>query len=208
MGLRSILFLMTARHLLQQNGDFKESPLITTVRRIHQVFSSRRMNYAVVGGMAVVRNGAVRTTVDVDVLVVRDDWEAIRNDVPEGFQVHLDHALDTETSVQIDVLFPGDDWEMLIPVPEPDSVRVFDEEIGAFYIDLLPLIGWKTAVYMKKRKEDGIEIAAKDLADIVALTENNIELIGKKFIDSIHPAVRKEYRGIAEAVRKKINART
>ncbi len=165
------------------------------------------MSYAIVGGMAVVRNGTVRTTVDVDILTGRDDWEFIRRDVPEGFRVHVDHAFDTETGVEIDVLFPGDDWEMVIPVPEPDSIRVFDDEIGAFYIDLHPLIEWKTAVYIKKREKDGIEIAAKDLADIVALTEPNIDIVDEQFIESIHPAVREEVRTIAEAVRKK-NRRT
>jgi hypothetical protein len=165
------------------------------------------MSYAVVGGMAVVRNGAVRTTVDVDVLSGQDAWEAIRRDVPEGFRIYLDHAFDTETGVEIDILFPGNDWEMVIPVPEPDSVRVFDVEIGAFYIDLLPLIEWKTAVYIKKREEDGIEIAAKDLADIVALLENNIDLLDDKFIESAHPAVQDEVRTIADAVRKRLNRR-
>lgn len=198
---------MAGERLLQQNGDFKDSPLIKTVRRVHRVFSSRNLSYAVVGGMAAVRNGAVRTTVDVDVLVSKGDWEIIRGNTPKGFQVRLDHAIDTETGVEIDILFPGDDWEMLIPVPEPNSVRVFDREIGAFYIDLLPLIEWKTAVYIKKREEDGIEIAAKDLADVVALTENNIDLVDEDFINAVHPAVRKEYRAIADAVRKKVNRR-
>ncbi len=165
------------------------------------------MDYAVVGGMAVVLNGAVRTTVDVDVLVSQRDWKIIRDSVPKGFQIQFDSAIDTETGVEIDILFPGDGWEMLIPVPKPDSVRVFDRTIGAFYIGLLPLIEWKTAVYCKKREEDGIEIAAKDIADVVALTENNIERIDKAFIDSLHPAVREEYRAVFEIVRKKLSGR-
>jgi hypothetical protein len=48
---------MTAGRLLEQNGDFTNSPLIQTVRKLHRLFSFRRMDYAVVGGMAVVRNG-------------------------------------------------------------------------------------------------------------------------------------------------------
>jgi hypothetical protein len=85
---------------------------------------------------------------------------------------------------------------MVLPVPEPEAVREYDRELGAYYIDLLHLLELKTAVFIKKREEDGIEIAAKDLADIVALTENNRETITADFIENMDPAVRGEYRNI------------
>lgn len=75
-------------------------------------------------------------------------------------------------------------------------MREYDRELGAYYIDLLHLLELKTAVFIKKREEDGIEIAAKDLADIVALTENNRETITADFIENMDPAVRGEYRNI------------
>lgn len=193
---------MTGSEILRRNGDFIRSPLIETVRNLHCLFSSAGVPYAVVGGMAVVRSGAVRTTVDVDILTERAGWERLRRANPEGFELGTDHGVDRATGVDIDVLFPGDEWEMVIPVPEPDAVKELDDEVGAFYIDLVHLIEWKTAVYMKKRAEDGIELAAKDLADVVALAENNPASIDADFIGRLHPSVRAEYANIAGKVKK------
>lgn len=187
---------MTAARIFRQNGNFKESPLLESVARLHTLFTSISLPYAVIGGMAVVRNGAVRTTMDVDILIRKNDWESVRKSCPEGFTVYPDHAVDLHNKVDIDLLFPGDDWEMVLPVPEPEAVREYDRELGAYYIDLLHLLELKTAVFIKKREEDGIEIAAKDLADIVALTENNRETITADFIENMDPAVRGEYRNI------------
>ena len=161
------------------------------------------LSYTVIGGMAVIRNGAARTTMDVDVLTRREDWKSLQKTSIPGLKIELDHAVDTETEVEIDVIFPGDDWEMVIPVPDPEEVKEYDRELGAFFIALKPLIELKTAVFMKKRKEDGIELAAKDLADIVALTQNNRERITSVFIENMHPAVREQYRKVVENISHK-----
>ncbi len=188
---------MTASEIFRRNGDFKDSPLITTIRRLHELFIDLDIPYAVIGGMAVVRNGAVRTTVDVDILTTRGGWNKVRVHNPRGLEVFSDHAVDTETGVDIDVLFPGDDWAMKIPLPDPGEIGELDPLLGGYFSDLFHLIEIKTAVFIKKRDEDGIEVAAKDLADIVALTENNAERITEHFIQSLHPEVREEYRRIA-----------
>ena len=64
---------MTAKDLLELNGDFRSSPLLDTVRRLHRLFTENRIPYAVIGGLAVIRNGAVRTTIAVDLLVRKQD---------------------------------------------------------------------------------------------------------------------------------------
>jgi hypothetical protein len=164
---------MTAASLLRQNGNFKESPLLETVKKIHRLMSRPDLSYAVIGGLAVIRNGAARTTMDVDILTRRDDWVKLQGYAEERLILELDSGVDRETGVDIDVIFPGDDWEMVIPMPDPEDVKEYDTELGAFFISLPRLLELKTAVFMKKREEDGIEIAAKDLADVVALTQNN-----------------------------------
>ncbi|MFW5769060.1 MAG: hypothetical protein ACOCYA_03295, partial [Spirochaetota bacterium] len=108
---------MTSEEIFRRNGDFKDSPLITTIRRLHKIFTDLAIPYAVIGGMAVVRNGAVRTTIDVDILTTREGWDCLRVHSPGRFQFSPDHAVDTDTGVDIDVLFPGEDWEMKIPMP-------------------------------------------------------------------------------------------
>lgn len=190
---------MTAKELLEINCDFKKSPLIESLRRIHTLFNKNSVEYAVIGGMAVVRNGAVRTTDDIDVLTNEDGWKKIIEENTPGFNTGLDHAVDTINGIDIDILFTGNKWEMVIPVPMVDDIKEFDDELGAWFIDLLHLIELKTAVYMKKKSEDGIEVAAKDLADIVALTKNNE--IDECFIQKLNQKVRSEFRGIWNRVK-------
>ena len=187
---------MTAKEVFEINSDFKNSPLLETVRNLHTLFSSLSVPYAVIGGMAVVRSGAVRTTLDVDILITRAGWQKVRDSSPGAISHGVDSAVDSHTAIDIDILFPGNEWDMVIPMPEPEEVHVFDEDLGAWFIDLLHLIELKTAVFMKKRDEDGIEMAAKDLTDIVALIENNRETIDDDFIRDLSPAVRTDFKRI------------
>ena len=79
---------------------------------------------------------------------------------------------------------------MVIPLPEPDKVREFDEELGAYFISLKKLIELKTAVYLGKLKEDGPELAAKDMADVVMLIENNLDNLTPRDFKGYHPEIK------------------
>jgi hypothetical protein len=68
---------MTAAKILQLNGNMQDSPLMEVVRRFHALSSSRKLPYCVIGGMAVIRNGYARTTMDVDILTYRKNWEEL-----------------------------------------------------------------------------------------------------------------------------------
>ncbi len=193
---------MTPKRVLEINGDLKESPLIETIRRIHGVFSKNCVSYTIIGGMAVIRSGCSRTTMDIDILTTREGWHSIRN-VPEiPFNTWTDHAVDKKNNIDIDVLFPGNDWEMLIPLPHPDMVNEYDEDLGANFIGLKPLLELKTAVYLKKKTEEGIEIAAKDLYDIVELIKKNHSRITDNFMKTMNPVIAGEIRRIRARVIK------
>jgi hypothetical protein len=75
---------MTARELLNLNGSFRESPLLETARRLHAALTRRGLPYLIVGGLAVLRNGAARTTLDVDILVRREDLDRVREALADG----------------------------------------------------------------------------------------------------------------------------
>ncbi len=64
---------MTAREILILNGDFTTSPLLDTLHRLDACFIDNNIPYAVIGGLAVIRNGAVRTTIGIDVLIGKKD---------------------------------------------------------------------------------------------------------------------------------------
>ena len=160
---------MTAKEILNLNGDFARSPLLDTLHRLDAYFGSENIPYAVIGGLAVVRNGARRTTIDIDILINREDWKHISDNIPNFLEVSCDSAKDRTNQVDIDILFPGNEWEMEIELPNPRDIGERDEDLGGVFAGLVPLLMIKCAVYRKKLREDGIEIAAKDLYDLTEL---------------------------------------
>ena len=201
---------MTAREVFRINGDGgADSPLMRTVQHLHRWFESSGVPYCVVGGLAVVRNGWVRTTYDVDVLADRSGWRQMSASIGDhhpmatadaGFAVDGDSARDRSTNVPIDILFPGDEWQMAIPLPDPVPVRELDEELGAWFIAPAPLLSLKTAVYLSKLEELGPELAAKDLTDVVELLRANRHL-ADSLIEAGHPVIAGELRRIWERIR-------
>jgi len=193
---------MSPEEVLDLNGDFKRSPLLETARRLHACFAAAQIPYVIIGGLSVVRNGAVRTTIDVDVLLRREDWPRARASLDQAFETGADRAKDRRNGVDVDFLFSGSEWEMLVPLPDPSSTAEYDERMGANFLSLQSVLELKTAVYLQKKSEEGIEGAAKDLADVVALIRANSETISSGLLDSIHPAIRKELRRIVKKTRK------
>jgi hypothetical protein len=191
---------VTAREILSANGDLgPDAPIMATLRRLHELLTGRGIAYCVIGGVAVVRNGAKRTTHDIDILVDRRGWESLR-DAGGSFSVGAESARDEQTGIPVDALFPGDEWKMAIELPRPESIAEFDAGLGACFASLGALLAIKTAVYLKKREEDGEELAAKDLADIVSLVQAHGRDRIREVVGSVPEAVRAELRRIAERV--------
>ena len=80
---------MTAKDLLDLNGDFRSSPLLDTARKLHRLLEQQDIPYVIIGGLSVIRNQAVRTTQDVDLLVRREDWPRIREALADGFAIEI-----------------------------------------------------------------------------------------------------------------------
>ncbi len=182
---------MTATEVLKLNGNMRDSPLMGVVRRFHTLSISRELPYCIVGGMAVIRNGYPRTTIDVDVLTSKEAWSKMLPLVGEISSQAIDDCVDRETGVTIDILFADEDWEMVIPMPDPRKVGEYDEELGARFIGLHDLVQLKMAVHLSKLQESGIEVAAKDLSDVYELMSRNLAKFSKQVIQSYDPAVRK-----------------
>jgi len=191
---------MTARERLELNGNFRRSPLIQAAQRLGEGLTAAKVPYCIVGGLAMLHGGAPRTTDDVDVLVSRSDWERARGVGIEGFTLRADNAIDAETNVTVDVLFAGDDWGMVTPLPRPEELREWDASLGAFFAEWRSLASLKTAVYLAKRAEHGIEVAAKDLGDVVSLLEANLANADSLFDIEMHPRIRRELRKITRRV--------
>ncbi len=70
-------------------------------------------------------------------------------------------------------------------------------------MDLQHLLELKCAVYLSKREHEGMEMAAKDLADVVHLIQANRGRIDEPLLSSTHPSVRSELHRIWLRVRDK-----
>ena len=186
---------MTVERLLRMNGDLKDpakSDLMEVIRRFHALSRSHDLPYCVVGGMAVVRNGLLRTTADIDILTLKKAW---RNILPLKGEINsegLESCVDAKTGITIDILFTDEDRGMVIDMPDPRIVGEYDEGNGARFIGLHDLVQLKMAVYLAKLKEFGPATAARDLADVQGLMKNNPARFSEKIISEYHPAVRKQ----------------
>jgi hypothetical protein len=193
---------MTAVEILKLNGNMKDSPLMEVVRRFHALASSRDLPYCVVGGLAVVRNGYERTTIDVDILTLKEAWRKLLPLDGAISSKGLDSCVDNETGISIDMLFADEDWEMVLPMPDPRATGEYDQELGACFIGLHALVQLKTAVYLDKLREQGANVAAKDLSDAYELISRNLSRFSKEVIQTFDPAVRKHcMRAFEDAVR-------
>ena len=191
---------MTAEHILQLNGNLRDSEMVEIVRRFHALSKSHELPYCVIGGMAVVRNGYARTTIDIDILTLKSEWSKILPLVGEISSDGLGNCVDKKTGITIDILFADEDWEMVIPMPDPRNVGEFDEALGANFIGLHALVQLKTAVYLDKLGEHGPATAAKDLADVQVLMKNNLSKFSHEVIKTYDPAVRRQCLKIFDEV--------
>ena len=182
---------MTAAKVLELNGDMRNSPLMEAVRRFHALCSSRGLPYCVIGGLAVVRNGYPRTTVDVDILTFKENWRKLLPLEGPIFSEGLDSCVDRQTGIRMDILFVDDDWEIPIRMPDPRKVGELDEELGACFIGLHELVQLKTAVYLSKLREQGADVASKDRGDVYELIRRNLGRFSKEVIQSYAPEVRR-----------------
>jgi hypothetical protein len=182
---------MTAAKILQLNGNMRDSPLMEVVRRFHALSISRELPYCVVGGMAVIRNGYARTTMDVDILTFKKDWRKLLPLEGEISSEGPENCVDKKTGVTIDILFADGDWQMPIGMPDPRKVGEYDLELGACFIGLHALVQLKTAVYLDKLREQGEDVASKDRSDVYELISRNLPEFSKEVIQTYDPAVKK-----------------
>ena len=176
-------------------------PFFEIVRELHEWLSGNDVSYAIVGGVAVVRSGASRTTGDIDVLVRRDEWNRLlKAGHEERFATGPDWATHRESGTPVDVLFTGDDWDLPFLLADPERAREWDSVVGAWFMAPAALLELKAAVYLSKRAEYGEAPAAHDLADVTALLTANPHLRDDALIETMDPSVRAVIKTIRHEV--------
>ena len=165
------------------------------MRKVVEVFDQHRIEYAIVGGMAVNAHGHAPTTDDIDFLVRAQGLVAVRDLVAKGDLKQLAgrprRFIEPSTGVQFDVLvtglFPGSGQPGPIAYPDPSDVSQMMKSLRV--INLSRLVELKLAARRYK-----------DFADVVGLIRvNNLD---ESFIPQLHKSVQADFVECLEEKRR------
>lgn len=173
----------------------KEGAVHVALRRLAERLEQEQVDYAIVGGMALVAHGYRRFTEDIHVLMTPESLDRFherllgRGYVP-AFPGARKTFRDTETGVRIEVLtageYPGDGKPKPVAFPDPRTVR-FERE-GLWIIALEPLLELKLA------SGSSAPHRLRDLADVQDLIRRlDLPL---ETGDRLDPSVREAFRSL------------
>jgi len=182
-------------HSLKEGNQFfqHEGDIYETLRQLVDELDENALDYALIGGLALVAHGYRRFTEDVDVLMTPEALQIFRERlIGRGYLPAFSGATktfrDTRTGVRIEVIttgdYPGDGKPKPIAFPAPTEARLQRE--GVWLITLDKLIELKLASGLSAPHR------LKDLADVQELIVRlKLPLV---LADRIDASVRDEYR--------------
>jgi hypothetical protein len=171
------------------------------MRRLVGRLDEEGLDYAVIGGMALVEHGSRRTTEDIAVLMRPEALEAFRERcVGRGYVPAFSGATktfrDTETDVRIEVVttgdFPGDGRPKPVMFPDPADVALAGEDFR--------LVKLETLIELKLASGLSAEHRIRDIADVQDLIVR--ASLSLELAERLDPSVRDEYRRLWEIARK------
>jgi len=187
---------------LREGSDFfmKRGSIYDTLAKITRRLREEKIEYAVVGAMALSAHGFRRFTEDVDLLTTPAGLDAIhqrlvgRGYVP-AFPGARKKLRDTETGVRVDFItsgeYPGDGKPKSVRFPDPRDVSV--EREGYSVIALAKLVELKLV--------SGLSAAdrLKDLADVQELIK--VVELPRELGEELDSSVRDEYYRMWDAAK-------
>lgn len=183
-------FLAEADQFFEGRGEVHQ-----TMKRLVNRLKRVKIDYVIMGGMAVNAHRYERMTKDVDVLLTRKDFERFKSlFVPKSYQPvpkmgrrFIDRKTQRGVDFLITGLFPGNGKRGPIAFPDP---KVVGQEIQSIqYLDLVNLIQLKLAARRHR-----------DFADVVELVRYNH--LDESFLDRLHPSVRRDFRECLDEKRR------
>ena len=176
----------------------KTDPVHETLRTVALRLEQLGVSYAVMGGMAAVAHGYLRTTEDVDILVTEEGLKAIHESLTGlGYRPLFEgskNIRDTRTGVRIEFVvaggFPGDGKPKPVAFPDPAAASTEIDRVR--YVTLPALIELKLASGMTNPAR------VRDLGDVQELIRK-LKLTSS-FADQLNPFVRGKYLELASAV--------
>jgi hypothetical protein len=187
--------LQEAAEFFMGRGDVR-----STMKRLAARLAAERIDYAVVGGMALGEHGYIRMTEAVDVLVTRDGLARFtsacsgRGYLPTHKGAKRSFR-DTTTGVRVEFLgggeYPGDGKPKAISFPVPAQCSVDADGINV--VSLPRLVELKLASGMTAPDR------LRDLADVQELIR--VERLTARFATRLDPSVRPQFRELLKLVR-------
>ena len=180
---------------LKEGSEFfqHEGDIYATLRRLVDELDENGLDYALIGGLALVAHGYRRFTEVIDILMTLEALQVFRERLlGRGYLPAFSGAMkdfcDTQTGVRIKVIatgeYPGDGKPKPVAFPAPAEVRLQRE--GVWLITLDKLIELKLASGLSAPHR------LKDLADVqelIARLKLPLELA-----ENLDASVRDEYR--------------
>ena len=188
----------TARQVYSMLGN---ENLWQTATACHQVLADADVPHTVCGGVAVCLHGYQRNTVDLDLIIHKEDSQRVRNALEHiGLVWDPDEAeFRSPTGVAVQFLYAGDcggtGSEVYLPLPEGSSnIQILE---GLPVLKLSKLIEIKIACGTGDvRRTHG------DLADVVELIAiRNLDI---SFARHLHKSVRKDFRELVRNSRGQV----
>jgi aminoglycoside-2''-adenylyltransferase len=171
-----------------------------TAAQCHQILAAAKIPHAVMGGVAVCLHGYQRNTVDIDLLIRKEDSQAIRECLErEGFTWNAKaKEFSAPSGVAIQFLLAGDraGTSSEVKLPDPADERATTEIEDLPVLKLSKLIDSKIACGMGNPRR-----THKDLADVIELIIHN--RLNSSFARFLHKSLRTTYRELVRQSRGK-----
>lgn len=169
-----------------------QSALWNTAKHCHSLLLDADVAHAIVGGVAVCLHGYRRNTVDLDMLICREDADSVRQLlVDASFEWNsVECEFTSPDEIPVQFLLADDPTGksgsgVLLPNPTHPAVVDVIEDLSV--VTLARLIEMKIAC-----GQDNNRRTHKDFADVVELIDQN--QLGRDFARFLHKAVRKPFR--------------
>ncbi|HVC98000.1 MAG TPA: hypothetical protein VND64_30290 [Pirellulales bacterium] len=185
---------MTTRRAFQM---LENETLWEVTERVHALLTRQGIDHAIIGGVAVCLYGYRRNTVDLDLLVRREDAARLRSTLEaDGFEwIAADKEFRSASGVAVQFVRAGESegpgQEATFPSPS-DAKHVTRIE-GLPVLSLSQLVQAKLACGLGNLRR-----THKDLADVVELIA--IHRLDGSFARFLHKSVRSEFRQLVRRV--------
>jgi hypothetical protein len=171
-----------------------------TAEQCSALFHGAGIPHAILGGVAVSLHGYQRNTIDVDLLIQREQSAAVKQLLLNAGFTSNEERREFIGVNRVPVQFlianepAGDDRSLGVVLPDPSLEGVATEIEGLRVLTLARLIETKLACGLGNLRR-----THRDLADVVELIA--IHQLGSEFAAQLHKRVRAEFRKLVQHAR-------